>query len=243
MMPIDIVYLVKNDPENDSEELRYSLRSLSNLPHGNVFIVGEKPDWVQNVTFIPVAQDKTKQENVLANMIAAANDSRVSNDFILMNDDFFIMKKLPHLPNMHFGLMQDSIRAYEKRYPEGSEYINSLKKVNDVLLERGIVAPISYELHTPMMLNRYSVLDMLSTKEQLHQMRSYYGNMYHVGGMKADDVKLFIDPQHNPTVYNDNPVKYMDEQILLSATGGSFKRGIAGEYIRAKFTEKSIYEV
>ena len=60
---MDIVYLIKVDPENDSEELRYSLRSLKNIPHQKVILVGEKPEWVTNVEFIPVAQTKTKHQS------------------------------------------------------------------------------------------------------------------------------------------------------------------------------------
>ena len=40
----DVVYCVKDDPDN--EELRYSLRSLKNLPHQKVWIYGGGPKWL-----------------------------------------------------------------------------------------------------------------------------------------------------------------------------------------------------
>lgn len=239
----DIVYTVRNTPENNSEELRYSLRSLRNLGHQNVFVVGEKPDWLMNVIFIPVAQDRTKRENVMNNITAAVNNHQVSDDFILMNDDFFIMKEMQALPNLHFGPMADLIESYENRYPEGSDYIDLMKKQYELLLEQGIKVPISYELHSPMMFNKYKMVDMLNTKGPQYQMRSHYGNIYHIGGEQAEDVKLFMEPRHNPSEYNEAPLEYMNKQLFLSATGGSFNRGLPGRYIRAVFPQKSIYEL
>ena len=40
----DIVYFVK--PSEDNDELKYSLRSLKNLNHGQVYLVGYRPSWV-----------------------------------------------------------------------------------------------------------------------------------------------------------------------------------------------------
>ncbi|MFF3129757.1 hypothetical protein ACFVRD_48125 [Streptomyces sp. NPDC057908] len=51
----DIVYVVR--PWNQNEQLRYSLRTLANLPHRRVWIAGYCPTWVgPDVGRIPVAQ-------------------------------------------------------------------------------------------------------------------------------------------------------------------------------------------
>jgi len=240
---MDIVYLVKHDPQNDSEELRYSLRSLKNLPHNNVVIVGEKPDWVTNVTYIPVAQNKTKNENVTMNLRAAINSELVSDNFILMNDDFFIMKELEQMPSLNFGAMADVIEMYNKRYPEGTDYIKNMTKLYDLLVSRGQKQPMSYELHTPMILNKKNVQSLyVEPKEPFYQFRSYYGNFFNIEGVTVPDVKVFLEPQHNNPDYNSDPEQYLDDQTFLSVTGGSFKRGIPGHYVRKKLNEKSIYE-
>lgn len=240
---MDVVYLVKNDPENDSNELRYSLRSLKNIPHDNVFIVGEKPEWVKNVTYIPVHQTAYKARNVTMNLRAAVMCDAISDEFILMNDDFFIMKQMPSIPPLYFGRMQDVIAQYEKRYPEGTEYIATMKKLNEVLIAKGFEDPLNYELHVPMVLKR-SNMQILYDKEPgtYYQLRSYYGNYFSIGGDMAPDVKIFIDPRHNSPEYQKDPLGYMQKQQFLSSTGGAYKRGLAGDFIRAAFPEKSPYE-
>lgn len=242
---MDVVYLIKVDPENNSEELRYSLRSLSNLPHGRVYIVGEKPDWVTQVTHIPVPQIQTKAENVAKNMRAAIEHSDISQDFILMNDDFFIMNSLSRLPDLNFGTMENVIALYNKRYPQGSEYIDSMKRLFQLLVERGCQCPISYELHTPMVFDKQKLLQMYAQAHgRMFQIRTYYGNLYgDTEGNTVPDVKIFLEPIHNNPEYNENPEEYLSRQDLLSATGGAFKKGFVGRYIRAKFPDKSEYEL
>ena len=239
---MDIVYLVKNNSDNDSQELRYSLRSLKNIPHRKVYIVGEKPEWVRNVEFIPILQDKSKMDNVMTSMTAAVNHEAVSEDFILMNDDFFFMKRIEALPALNFGLIEEVIARYEYRYPEGSRYISSMKRAHQLLVERGIAHPLSYELHVPMMFNKHKAMTMLRDEQWPYHIRSYYGNIYATNGQSVDDVKVFLEQRHNASLYQQDPEKYLDEQLFLSATGGSFGRGLVGDFIRSRFSETSMYE-
>lgn len=46
---MDILYLCR---PGENLELRYSLRSLRNVPHGRVWIFGDCPDWVTNVNLV-----------------------------------------------------------------------------------------------------------------------------------------------------------------------------------------------
>jgi len=241
---MDIVYLVKHDPENNSEELRYSLRSLKNIPHDKVVIIGEKPDWVTNITFIPVPQTDTKKANVAKNLRTAVDSELVSDNFLLMNDDFFFMKPLSEMPNINFGLMQDVINQYNLRYPEGSDYITSMIDLHKALIEAGYENPISYELHTPMHINKHIARSLFTeVTKPLYQFRTYYGNYAKLGGETVSDVKIFMESGHNSNAYNTDPIAYLEDQILLSVTGGSFKRGIPGKFVKSKFLEPSIYEL
>lgn len=241
---MDIVYLFKEHPENDSEELRYSLRSLKNIVHEKVYIVGEKPNWVTNIEYIPVAQSKTKPENWGMNLSAAVNNSEISDDFVMMNDDFFLMKMLHEVPNINFGDMKSLIEHYMMRYPDSSIYIDNMKKIYALLVNQGYEAPVSYELHVPMVINKQRVIDLYRAVDgPLYQFRSFYGNYFELGGTPVHDVKIFIDPIHNDPLYNLDPKRYLDEQVLLSTTGGAFSRGLAGDFVRSMFVEKSPYEL
>jgi len=241
---MDVVYLFKESTENDSAELRYSLRSLRNLAFEKVVIVGEKPAWIKNVHHISVEQSGLKSANVRKSMTAALIDDGISDDFIMMNDDFFIMKYYQEIPTLHWGDMKSLIERYDARYPAGSEYIRRMKTLYHILVENHLQT-LSYELHTPMVINRYKARQLYERagKNSLYQFRTYYGNYHGVGGSKTEDVKVFLDSRHNNSLYNDRPMAYLQEQHFLSTTGGAFARGVAGEYVRSSFPDKSIYEI
>ena len=92
----DVVYLCRS---GENEELRYSLRSLKNVPHGQVWIFGGAPSWISDrVNFVGVPQTdfnfrdawKTKFENTRRNLYTATQQPEVSEHFLLMNDDFYV---------------------------------------------------------------------------------------------------------------------------------------------------------
>ncbi len=242
---MDVVYIFKEDAENNSEDLRYSLRSLQNLPHNKDFIAGDKPAWATNIRHIPVAQMKTKSENWSMNLSATVKSLEVSDNFLMMNDDFFIMKKLSTMPNLNMGMMADVITLYKQRYPEGSTYIDKMCRLYEILKLQGYDNPVSYELHTPMILSKQKVIDFYSKMQgqQILQFRTYYGNYYNLGGEPVEDVKIFLDNKHNSPDYTINPEQYLTEQVFISSTGGAFKKGLVGDFIRKSFPNKSIYEV
>lgn len=241
---MDIVYLFKDSTHNDSAELRYSLRSLQNINHNKVFIVGEKPSWVTNVEHIPVAQDSTRYENVARNLWAAVNTDTISSDFIMMNDDFFIIGKHDAMPTLHWGYLHDVIAKYNKRYGMETDYLLSLKYCYAQLAELGFKDPLCYELHTPIVINKSNVKQLKAeVNPPYHQFRTLYGNYFQLGGEYSEDVKVFIDPRHNNSRYARDEKTYLMSQSLLSATGGSFARGRVGQFIRERFPDKSSYEL
>jgi hypothetical protein len=91
---LDIIYKYRADLSH-WHELRYSLRSLSNLTDkGKVYIVGDLPQWACNVVHIPC--DDPYKDNKDANLIRKllkACDSDISDDFMQMSDDMLIMNK------------------------------------------------------------------------------------------------------------------------------------------------------
>lgn len=87
---MDIVYVVREGEKNDN--LRYSLRSLKNIPHDDVYIIGHKPEWVKNVKYINRMQRvRNKFQNISRNMWLATKTSSISDDFIYMDDDFALL--------------------------------------------------------------------------------------------------------------------------------------------------------
>ena len=95
---LDIVYFVKDSPEN--EELKYSLRSVEkNFPHKHVWFIGGKPKSLEPDKWLPVKQNQvTKWANTSMLLRSACENPEISDDFVLFNDDFFILYPVEDLP-------------------------------------------------------------------------------------------------------------------------------------------------
>lgn len=196
---MDLVYLVKEDEWN--EDLKYSLRSVDKfVPCGNVWIVGYKPSWVQNVKYLPVEQYGTKHQNQTNSLLAICNCDEISDDFVLMNDDFFAIKPINDLEEsveISLGLLEESVERHEKQH---NMWHRAFKQLYELLEKIGVEKPYyDYESHTPLKMNRHKLLhvlmlpevqDYIMSPKVLHR-RSLYRNYYHLTcKVLPQDVKL-----------------------------------------------------
>lgn len=233
----DIVYVVKKAEEN--EELRYSLRSVAqNFPHRQIFIAGYKPSWVKDIRYIPVSQrTHSKHVNALNNWSFAASNKNVSESFVMFNDDFFCMEPVTELPVYHFGSYHKFQNRYNTRHP-ASMYTSLIHHTRKILDELQVEKPLSYELHVPMLMNKEHFLKIMKLQAVFNRTRqpvnprSLVGNFYRYGGEEIADVKMY---RLNERFNKDTP--------FLSTTDETFRDGMVGEYIRAKFPDKCRYEV
>lgn len=222
-------------PSDSNEELRYSLRSLANLHHNKVYFVGHQPNWTQNVIHIPRVQGPhSKYVNTVRNMRLACTNTDISDNFILMNDDFFIMHRIEEIPTLHRGKIPEVVRYYENL--GGLPYAKSMRETENVLKSLGISDPLSYELHTPMVINRERYQEIMDSIPQIGanfyrlNKRTLYGNLAKVGGKKTYDVKITTDSAPNR------------DQIFISTVERSFDNYKVGEYLREVFNQPSCYE-
>lgn len=231
----DVVYIVREG--DDNEELRYSLRSVAaNLPHRNVVIAGYIPTWVKDVHAIPTNQatEVTKYGKAMINWRAAVNNDYVSQDFMLFNDDFYIMQPIEYLKHFNRGPLRNVMHEYESK---GGPYLNGMKRTSKLLYDLGINDQHSYALHIPMWLNKTKYKFLIGGLEaagyQLDgiQMRTLYGNFWKVGGEYHRDVKI-NSPDETPD----------PEAVFLSSLDESFS-GKVGDLIRERFNTKCKYEV
>lgn len=234
----DVVYPLKR--KSQYEELRYSLRSLKNVPHGRVFIAGhELPKWAKHVIHIPVTRIKGENGfmNAERNWIAACSHPKLSDDFIAMNDDFFIMKPMDRINAYHDGDLKTYIN-YRVHLGINENYEVAMRSALKFLQEMGIEKPVGYTLHVPMMMNKYKRINLHHMfryeilRNSIVLMRTLYGNLYSAGGEEMIDVKMIDGREWE---------KYEDP--FLSTNDPSFKYEKIGELIRSKFPEKSPYEI
>lgn len=142
----------------NNTELRYALRSVEKhlIGYGEVFIVGEKPDWLRNVVHIPCRDygDKTydKERNIDCKIIAACADDRVTDNFLFMNDDHFLLQdyQAGDFPYYCHGWLSEFMTVTDYKYTIG----NMLQVYKE---------PMPYfDVHCPIIYNKYLFVDAMA---------------------------------------------------------------------------------
>lgn len=224
-------------PGNNNEELRYSLRSLRYLPHRRVVICGHAPPWLRDVKVVPLEQRRSKYENSTANLLAACRLPDLTEEFILWNDDFFLLEPIERVPVLHRGPVSE-VAAYYRRYASGA-YFQGMQLTSRILAKLGHPAPLSYELHVPMPMRKSLFLDAISRArapgmprfQALHK-RTLYGNIAGLGGKRVEDVKV-----HDHTFpWKRGPLPF------VSTTARTFRDHEVGQLIRDLHPDPSPYE-
>lgn len=220
-------------------EMRYSLRSVAEnlLPLGQVWVSGMVPTWVDPdvVRVVSVPQSGTKWENTTANLVAALQAPGFPEEFLLFNDDFFLLEPVAGVPPLHMGGWREWLA--EKRYVT-SVYTRAGREANAQLKLDGIYEPLCYELHVPMPVRRDPMLAMLksipkrgmATRAMHVHKRSFYGNRERIGGRAIADVKVYGA---------DVPLPASGPYVSTSANSW---RGVAGDSIRQRFPQPCGYE-
>jgi hypothetical protein len=234
---MDVVYICR---EGDNEELRYSIRSvMENLPHKNIWVVGGKPSWYSG-NHIPVRQNGRKYDNARKNMKAIAASSEISEDFILMNDDFFVVGPVNELFHYHGGLLSERIDFLKNKYGV-SAYSQMLTKTAKYLAHRGKRQPLDYALHVPFMMNKNNMSSIIDDEVSW---RIAYGNLFVTDGVAVEvydgqskDVKIYI---RHGALDKDGISKNSLTDTFLSSEDRSFDYLLRD--LRVKFPDPSPFE-
>lgn len=230
----DVVYMLREGGPGDYEELRYSLRSLRNLPHGRVWIFGGRPPWVQGVTHVEVQQGKIKHTNTGFVMGAIGrNTERLSDEFYLFHDDYFIMEPIPEVGRMFRSTWAEWLP---------SQSPTRAQRTQRLLKEFGKPSRLCYELHVPMIIEGAAYRDMIDSLESIKdggvnllcqvQKRSLYGNWVNYGGERFVDPKIRIRDRDKISF----PGPY------LSTSDTAFSTYQVGVHLRSRFSDPSPYE-
>jgi hypothetical protein len=229
---MDFVYICK---DGINEELRYSIRSVvESFPDSNIWVVGGKPPWYIG-NYINVKQVLTKYRNAIQNLNTICNSNEISEEFVLMNDDFYIIKNISSIKTYHGGLLLDKINLYQK-LNSNSNYTRKLSATYKKIKSLGIESPLDYELHVPMVMEKKKLKQILENNDQF-LWRSIYGNVFNIGGEQMEDVKVY---SRGPLVLKSYNIK-KDEHIYLSSADNSFDM-ILNTILRKQFIQVTKYE-
>lgn len=143
---IDIVIPLGSRSHDNYTELRFCLRSMEKHLKGmrQVFTIGHKPDWVQNIIHIPLEDDprsRFKERNICTKILTACEDERVSDSFLMVHDDHFLLQDIEagSFPYAHHGPMTPGPGQY------GETKKNTISLFRDPINDHDSHCPILFE--------------------------------------------------------------------------------------------------
>ena len=181
---MDVLYYIGNGSRHQNRELRYSLRSLEKhcKDVDNVWIVGNHPPFISGVKYYWIEDSGQWWQNAFYKTKAAI-EAGISDDFLLMNDDFYMLADFTaaKYPHFHRGDIKDTPQT-----PYQQAILNTRR-----ILE-GMGKPFKhYGVHCPMRINgkKYLELERFYTGDFYGvpvSARCLYGNLYCKGKQVSD---------------------------------------------------------
>jgi hypothetical protein len=237
---IDILIPLGKGSRHDDIELRYCLRSIEKylLGYGNVFIVGEKPDWIQNVIHIPCKDDPNgwqRAYNICRKIMTGINYLEkicLSDNFLFFNDDHFLLK--PHLaaefPYYHRGPV--NTKPYENNRPQVKQMMNTVKLYDHQILD--------FDIHCPILYNKELFKIAFAGKkwpEYGYGIKSLYCAEYEINGRYIDDCKI------DEALPKERIMERLEHRQWFSIGDNAFRKGgQIKEVLQELFPDKSKFE-
>lgn len=226
---MDVIYPYKRSPEDF--ELRYSLRSLVNVPHSRVIIAGDAP-LIASDDLIVVRNPRVGIDRYISstsNIFAAMSRADVSDDFVVMNDDLFVLKPWT-FRHEHRSSIEEALANPEC----AGDYRSRVASTRALLRSVGINDPLFFGLHTPTVYNRNKLFEMMSEfpmPKYKYLLRTLYHNLYRTPSIQRADVKVKDWKEDS------------DANDLLSISDNVARMPAFRSWINERFPVASKYEV
>ncbi len=242
-MKIDVVYKLGSGSLYDNKELRYSLRSLSNFKDiGKVYVVGFKPDWIQNIIHIPAVDVLTenKDGNLIFKLLMACYHPDITEVFLNMSDDQMFLKecsvddfKLPYYNNKLYDFIPN------KRL---NRWQNRIQNTQFTLQSKGLSSDC-YEAHIPTLLNRQLYIRAVSQYDYVTGKglcgNTLYFNTLQIKGKEVDSSISLMNP---PLQSVHDIEKVCENGLFFNYTENSINQTLF-DFLEKKFPTKSQYEI
>lgn len=168
---MDLVYLYKGGSKT---ELFLSIKSVWNFLKGyrHIYVVGDYVFFPTVKNVISLQHGTSRYNNSYLKIVDACNHPDISDDFLLMNDDFMFLKPV-HVNDIPTYYLEGEIERLstlnkDTRHSLFSTTVEYLKSQNKPLNH--------FDVHFPMVINKEKFLSMPTDKEYAY--RSLYGNLF-----------------------------------------------------------------
>lgn len=220
---------------NDTE-LRYCLRSIERYlkGYGEIFLVGAAPRWLQNVTVIPATDhDKTyyKERNIFNKIILACQDERVTDDFLFMNDDHFLLSEFEAraFPYYYDGNLKQHA---ERTDPYATTVKNTIEQIGTDLVEYS-------DIHTSILYNKgrfqFWLKDIDWGKKYGYCIKTLYASTGDLADTVYPDLKI-------TGAKSATEIKGLIKDRLFFSTNDNCRDGVMEAVLQELYPKKSSYE-
>lgn len=242
---IDIVYIVGGSEQN--LDLLYSLRSIDKFAPAckKIWVSGVKPSFVNNTIghiVIPQLAHVSKYLNVRHNLMGLCRVDEVSENFILMNDDFILTRPIKDFASINkvLNTFDEQILIY-KQNSNDTDYTQAFITHRDLFMNLGI-SSFNYEGHYPMVINRKKFLELFlipeiqrfMAKNNVLLYRSIYGNYYKV---PFDSIEPDVKVREDADCFNTDWISLSDNMI------DNINYPKINNYLKGLFSHKSRFEM
>ncbi len=231
-----VAYILCDGSKCDNLELRLSLRSIEkHLKPERVIVCGHDPEFlsdnVEDISHYPPKKENDAAFGIKENLLALCNYPSTPDEFVLMNDDYFILQPIKDFPYYHKGELRDAM----ERIGSGVFYGHLLAAA--VILEKKKLPTKHFDGHWPIVYDKQKLLKIINETDWEVPLgptiRSLYCNIYGITGEYADDVKA------------NQPIKdwpaFCAGKSVISVGDESFD-STGRKYLLSLFSDKSIYE-
>jgi len=227
---MDIVYIYRN--HGPSELDKY----LKNK--GNLFIIGDNHVWFNWLKWFNLSNNmQTKQINAIMKILFACKRKEISENFLLMNDDFLFLEDtdINEIPLYSFGkFKKEFIKSKRGAYKQS--LLNGIQIINRK-------DPQNFEVHYPIIINKTEFLKTFETIPW-ERKNTIYRSIYLNRLIRlSEPLKQRIQTISNDfKAYNIEDFRKMKENSFISTDNTVSQEKEYIEWLREKFPKKSIYE-
>lgn len=186
---IDIVYPWKR---SGTWELSRSIMFANlNIEHRLIFVIGDDPKMGSGVVHIGYVDKSDPNTNIIHKALAACDNPMISDPFLLMSDDHFVLKPVAEWPFAQRGNMKVS------RGPYGKILANTIAECQ----KRGLPI-LNYDCHRPMLIHKAPYKASYAGVKACVP-KSLYGNTVG-GGVACVDAKKIVRGMAEPYNYSEH---------------------------------------
>jgi hypothetical protein len=192
---IDALYVLKDQTGDSNKELLYSLRSVAKHISGvrNLVIVSDSiPPFVDpdKVVHVPETDEENeKNQSILRKILTACEDYRVSDPFLFLNDDHFILQDAEAIEIPYYHKVDTRISKANGH----NTYSRKLLLTGNALLEAGF-RDRHFDVHFPIVYRKNAITQMAQAFPWRRGLgfvvKSLYGNFHNLNGPAVSDCKI-----------------------------------------------------